>query len=78
MEKGKLFYDNDQVTQKQLVLEALGNPKCAHLTIYRQRQGEESIVRVAITQKDVTHDYYKLEWNEYEQKFFNIQKANIL
>ena len=78
MEKGKSFYGNDQATQKQLVLEALGNPKCAHLTIYRQRQGEESIVRVAITHKDMTHDYYQLEWNQEEQKFFNIQKTNIL
>ena len=72
------FYENDLLKQKQLVLEALGNPKCAHLTIYRQRPNEENIVRVAITQKDMTQAYYKLEWNQDEQKFIDIQKANIL
>ena len=73
----KSFYNRDLVEQKRLVMEALGNPKCTHMLIYRQGltvAGEVQFVRVDLTNMNISPDRYMLEWDVTNEKFINVYK----
>ena len=73
----KSFYNRDLVEQKRLVLEALGNPKCTHMLIYRQGltgATEVQFIRVDLTNMNISPNRYMLEWDVMNEKFINVYK----
>ena len=74
----KSFYNRDLVEQKRLVMEALGNPNCTHMLIYRQgltNATEVQFVRVDLTNMNKSLNRYLLEWDVMNEKFINVYKS---
>ena len=71
------FYNKNLVEQKRLVLEALGNLQFTHMLIYRQGARdaiETQLIRVDLTNMNISPDRYLLEWDVTNEKFINVYK----